>query len=347
MTNTAGTPYGVGIRAIGGYVPERVVTNADLEQMLDTTDAWINEHIGITERRWSAPDEQTSDLGAAALRDACARAGVSPDSIDLLICGTFTPDHMLPAAAVAIARKLGLTGTPGFDVNSGGCPGGTFALDVGAKYLLSGGYRRIAVVLADTVTKTLDPEDRATGVIFGDAAACYLLEPCAIGAGVTPALLRSDPRAYETAFVKREQRTWSTDGRPKHSGFGDNFVHMHGRSVRDFALDIMPGFVLELLEHHGMSTDDVDLLVFHQANHHLLRVLREKLGLPAERTAENVHRLGNSSGAGMPLALREAVDEGRVKAGDTVVLASFGAGMSHGGTVIHWPAESDFLGPDE
>ncbi|MBC7270859.1 MAG: ketoacyl-ACP synthase III, partial [Streptomyces sp.] len=120
MTTTAHTPYGVGIRAIGGHVPERVVTNADLEQLLDTTDAWIEEHIGIRERRWSAPDEQTSDLGAAALRDACARAGVTPDSIDLLICGTFTPDHMLPAAAVAIGRKLGLTGTPGFDVNSGG-----------------------------------------------------------------------------------------------------------------------------------------------------------------------------------------------------------------------------------
>ncbi|MCX5258357.1 ketoacyl-ACP synthase III [Streptomyces canus] len=337
--------HGVGIRAIGGHVPSRVVTNADLEKSLETTDAWISEHIGITTRRWSGPDERTSDLGAAALLDACARAGVDPDSIDLLICGTFTPDHMLPAAAVAIARKLGLSGVPGFDVNSGGCPGGTFALDVGAKYLMSGQYRRIAVVLADTTTKTLDPEDRTVGVIFGDAAACYLLEPCAPGTGMTPALLRSDPSAYETAFIKREERTWSTDGSGKLSGFGNNFMHMHGRSVRNFALDTMPNFVLELLEHHAMTVDDIDLIIFHQANYHLIHLLMEKIGLPADRTLTNVERLGNTSGAGVPLVLREAVDSGRVKPGDTVVLASFGAGMSHGGTVIKWTAEDDFLAP--
>lgn len=344
MTNIASAPSsGVGIKAIGGYIPERVVTNADLEQRLQTTDEWITQHLGIVTRHYSAPDEWTSDLGAAALLDACERAGVSPDSLDLVICGTYTPDHMIPAAAVGLMRKAGVNGVPGFDVNSGGCPGGVFALDVGAKYVQSGQYRRVAVVLADTTTKVFDPEDRNVGVIFGDAAACYLLEPTAPGTGVAPALLRSDPTTYDTAFVVKEARTWP-DGSPKQSAFGDNFTYMHGRSVRNFALDNVPGFVQELMESHGMTVEDIDLVVFHQANYHLIHLLMDKIGLPRDRTVTNVERLGNTSGAGVPLALREAVDQGRVKPGDVVALVSFGAGMSHGGTVIRWAGDGDFAG---
>jgi 3-oxoacyl-[acyl-carrier-protein] synthase III len=230
------TGYWVGIKAIGVRIPEQLVTNADLEQRLDTTDEWITRNIGIQTRHWSAPDEQTSDLGAAALLDACQQAGVSPDSIDLVICGTYTPDHMIPAAAVAIMRKAGLAEVPGFDVNSGGCPGGVFALDVGAKFIASGQYRRVAVVLADVTTKLFDPEDRTVGVIFGDAGGCYLLEPTKPGVGIGPATLYSDPTTYETALVKRERRSWP-DGSPKQSAYGDNFCYMHGRSVRDYALD--------------------------------------------------------------------------------------------------------------
>ncbi|MFF1418599.1 3-oxoacyl-ACP synthase III family protein [Streptomyces sp. NPDC058280] len=333
--------HGVGIRAIGGHLPERVVTNAELEKRLDTTDAWISEYIGVKTRRWSAPDEWSSDLGAAALLDACRRAGVSPESIDLVVCGTYTPDHLIPATAVAIMGKAGIRETPGFDVNSGGCPGGTFALDVGAKYVASGSYRRVAVVLADVSTKTFDPEDRTVGVIFGDGAACYLLEPTAAGKGVGTALLRSDPTAYTTAYVKREKRTWD-DGSPKQSAFGDNFAHMHGRGVRDFALDRIPPFVEELVKGDGLSVDDIDLIVFHQANYHLIHLLMEKLGLPADRTMTNVQKYGNTSGAGVPLVLREAVDSGRITPGSIVVIVSFGAGMSHGGAVIRWTGDDDF-----
>ncbi|HEX5594560.1 MAG TPA: ketoacyl-ACP synthase III [Micromonosporaceae bacterium] len=340
----SGMARGVGIRAIGGHLPERVVTNHDLEKLLDTTDEWITKHIGITTRRWSAPDEWTSDLGAAALIDACRRAGVGPDSVDLVICGTYTPDHMIPASAVAIMRKVGMRGVAGFDVNSGGCPGGTFALDVGAKYVASGAYHRVAVVLADVNTKAFDPEDRTVGVIFGDGAACYLLEPTVPGTGVGSALLRSDPDTYNTAYMKREQRTWP-DGSPKRSAFGDNFSYMHGRSVRDFALDNIPSFVEELVKTNGLTLDDVDLIVFHQANYHLIHMMMDRLGLPADRTVTNVERVGNTSGAGVPLALLDAVDRGRLKPGDVVVLASFGSGMSHGGTVIRWAGNDDFLGP--
>lgn len=335
-------PIGVGIRAIGRHLPERVVTNADLEQIHDTTAAWITEFIGVETRRWSAPDQWTSDLGAAALLDACAQAGVEPGSIDLVICGTYTPDNLIPAVAVAVMGKAGMNGVPGFDVNSGGCPGGTFALDVGARYVASGAYRRVAVVLADVSTKAFDPEDRTVGVIFGDGAACCLLEPTTTpGIGLGVARLHSDPASYSTAYVAREKRFWA-DGSPKQSGFGDNFALMKGREVADFALGTVPGFVEELVKSEGLTTDEIDLIVFHQANYHLIGKMMDRLGLPADRTMTNVERIGNTSGAGVPLVLRDAMDLGRLCSGDIVVLASFGAGMSHGGMVIRWAGPGDF-----
>jgi 3-oxoacyl-[acyl-carrier-protein] synthase III len=339
---TKGSYPGVGIRAIGRRIPDCVISNAQLEQMFDTPAEWIRKNIGIETRRRSAPDEWTSDLGVQALLDACECARISADSLDLVICGTYTPDHMTPAAAVAVMRKLGLTGVPGFDVNSGGCTGGTFALDVGAKYLASGQYRRVAVVLADVTTKVVDPEDRTLAAIFGDGSACYLLEPCAPGKGVSSALLRSAPERYETAYVRRELRTWA-DGSPKRSGFGDNFGCMHGRGVRDFVLATVPCFIEELVRSHGLTVNDIDLLVLHQANYRLIQQIMDRLGLPHDRTVTTVERYGNTSGSGLPLALRDAIDLGRVAPGNVIVLASFGTGMSVGGTVVRWAGEDDFL----
>ena len=341
MSEFVSSGHGVGIRAIGGYLPQRIVTNADLEKVFDTSDEWIRKHVGIRTRHWSASDEWTSDLGAAALRDACDRAGIGPDEIDLVICGTYSPEDMSPPAAVAIMRKVGMHGIPGFDVNSGGCAGGVFALDVGARYVQSGRSRRVAVVLSDVTTKMLDPEDRTMGVIFGDASACYLLEPCTPGLGVAPALLRSEPAEYGTASMKRENRTWP-DGAPKQSIFGSVFAQMRGPAVRAFALDKIPGFVEEVLKLEGLVVDDLDLIVFHQANYVLIHELMERLGLPPERTVTNVERIGNTSGAGLPMALHDAIDAGRLRRGDVVLLISFGAGMSCGGTVIRWTGSEDF-----
>lgn len=341
MAGSADNYPGVGIRTIGGYLPERVVTNAELEQTLDTTSEWIEQHIGVRTRRWAAPDEWTSDMGAAALLDACAKADVEPDSLDLVICGTYTPDHMSPPAAVALMRKAGVrSGVAGFDINCGGCPGGVFALDLGAKYVAAG-YRRVAVVLSDVTSKIFDPEDRTVAVIFGDGAACYLLEPTVPGTGVGPALLRSSPETYETAYVKRERRHHA-DGSPKQSGFGDQFTYMHGRSVREFALDVIPGFVEELLKAEDMTVDDVDQFITHQANYHLIHLMMQRLGLPPDKTVTTAQKYGNTSGSGLALALSEAVETGRVTPGDTVVLTAFGSGMSHGGLVVDWPSETDF-----
>lgn len=333
--------FGIGIRAVGRALPDRVVTNAELEERLDTTDQWIRDNIGVRTRRLSAPEEGSGDLGARALLDACEQAGVDLATVDLVICGTYTPDNMIPANAVSIMRKAGLSGATGFDVNSGGCPGGVFALDVGAKYVASGEYQRVAVVLADVNSKAFDPTDRTVGVIFGDGAACYLLERTLPGTGIGATVLRTDPERYHIAYVSREPRT-AADGTPVKSHFGDNFAVMVGREVRDFAMEVMPAFVAELVQKEGATPDDVDLYLLHQANLHIIHAILDRLGQPATKTVTNVQRNGNTSGAGLALAMRDAVDEGRLRAGDRVVLAAFGAGMSYGGTVIRWCGPDDF-----
>ncbi|MBR7837615.1 ketoacyl-ACP synthase III [Actinospica durhamensis] len=342
--STARPPYGVGVRSIGAGLPARVVTNAELEGPLRTTDAWITKRIGVRERRWAAEGEHTSHLGARALLDACDRAGISPETLDLVVCGTYTPDQMAPAAAVAVMRNLGLSGIPGFDVNSGGCAGGVFALDVGARYIAAGLYRRVAVVLADTNTRVLDPADRITQVIFGDGAACYLLEPTVPGVGLGDALMRSEPGGYQIAGVRRESRT-SEDGVARKTGYGENFAYMDGAGVWNFAVDNVPGFVEELVKAEDLALEDVDLVVFHQANARLIEELGRRLSLREDQMVCVVDKYGNTSGAGLALALREAQAQGRLNPGSVVALVAFGAGMSYGGSVIRWPDASDFLHP--
>ncbi|GAA3567205.1 ketoacyl-ACP synthase III [Amycolatopsis ultiminotia] len=341
MTRTSAR-FGAGIRAIGRQLPDRVITNAELETRFDTSDAWIREHIGIETWRVSAPGEWTSDLGAAALRDACSVAGVDLSTVDLVICGTYTPDHMIPPAAVAIMRKAGLADVPGFDVNSGGCPGSVFALDVGAKFVESGAYRRVAVVLADVSTKAFDPADRTVGVIFGDGAACYLLEPTTVGTGIGDTRLRTDHSGYYSGYVSREPRS-APDGTPVRSSFGDNFTVMVGKDIRAFTLEVIPGFLRELVEKDGGAVDDLDLVVLHQANLHIVHGILERLGVPETRTLTNVQRIGNTSGASVPLVLREAVDAGRVAAGDRVLISAFGAGLNFGAALIRWCGPEDFV----
>lgn len=337
--------HGVGIRAVGAYLPEKVLSNVDLEEILITRDDWIRENIGVETRRVAADDEWTSDLGARALRDACDRAGITPADVDLVICGTYTPDNMAPPTAMLVIDKAGATGATGFDVNSGACPGSVFALDVGAKYVASGAYRRVAVVMADVSTKTLDWKDVGPAVIFGDGAACYLLEPCAPGAGIGPTSLRSDPTRYRAVWVAREERR-ARDGRPRQSAFGDNFAQLSGPAVREFAVGEVPGFIEELLADNGLTPSDVDLFALHQANLYIVHGIVEALGVPQDRTVTNVQKYGNTSGASVPLVLRDALDNGRLSPGDLVVLAAFGSGVSMGATLVRWCGEDDFGAPD-
>ncbi|MGV9311870.1 3-oxoacyl-ACP synthase III family protein [Streptomyces sp. NPDC003691] len=335
----AGT--GVGIRAIGRCLPDRVVTNAELAGRLPTSDSWIRERIGIAERRFAAPDEWSSDLGARALADACRVTGITTDQVDLVVCGTYTPDHLLPNTASAIMRKAGMRGTPGFDVNSGGCPGAVFALDVGAKYVASGAYPRVAVVLTDVGSKLFDPEDRTVGVIFGDAAACYLLEPVLPGRGIGEVLLRSEPEHYFSVYAAHEERVDAL-GRPKKSGYGDAFTTMRGPDIKAFVLGTVPEFLREFVAKAGLGLDDIDFFALHQANLHLVRGVLDALGQPYDKTLTNIERFGNTSGASVPLVLAEAVESGRLRPGQLALLGAFGGGLNYGAALVRWCGPGDF-----
>ncbi|MBF8193321.1 ketoacyl-ACP synthase III [Nonomuraea sp. K274] len=334
-------PFGVGIRAIGRYVPERVVTNDELAARLPTTSEWISERIGIETRRVAASDEWSSDLGAYALTDACGQTGITPDQVDLVICGTYTPDLMLPSTAVAIMRKAGVDGGAGFDVNSGGCPGAVFALDVGRRYVQSGEYARVAVVLTDVSSKLFDPEDRTVGVIFGDAAACYLLERTQAGRGISRVTLRSEPAGYWSAYVAREARA-GADGRPKTSAFGQNFTTMEGGEIRDFVLGPLPKFIESFVRDQGLEIADIDFFALHQANLRLVHGVLDTLGVPLSKTLTNIERIGNTSGASLPLVLREAMDTGRLRSGQRAVLVAFGSGLNYGAALVDWSGPADF-----
>lgn len=340
-TDTATRPWGVGIRAVGRYLPEKNVSNADLEEILLTRDDWIRANIGVENRRMAAEGEWTSDLGTAALLDACDRTGVSPADVDLVVCGTYTPDNMTPPTAMLVIRKAGALGATGFDINSGACPGGVFALDVGAKYIATGQFRRVAVVMADVSTRTMDWKDPGPAVIFGDGAACYLLERCAPGRGIGTTLLRSEPAGYESVRVVRERRR-RRDGTALSSGFGDNFGVLDGKAVHAFAVGQVPGFIKELLDTAGTTAADVDLFALHQANLYILRGIMRELGVPMDRTVVNIQKYGNTSGASVPLVLREAEDLGRLSPGDQVVLTAFGSGFSMGAALVRWCGPEDF-----
>jgi 3-oxoacyl-[acyl-carrier-protein] synthase-3 len=330
-----------GIRTIGRFLPERVVTNAELADRLPTSDKWIQDRLGIQTRRVAADDEWSSTLGARALTDACQRAGVSEESVDLVICGTYTPDHMLPNTASAIMARVGMRYTPGFDVNSGGCPGAVFALDVGRRYIESGEYKRVAVVLTDVGTRLLDPEDRTVGVIFGDAAACYLLEPAVTGRGVHKVTLRSDPTGYTSVYAAREHRT-DAAGKPKASGFGNNFTTMRGPEIREFVLGEIPAFIEAFVRDCGLTLTDIDFYAFHQANLRLLHGIMERLGEPLTKTLTNIERIGNVSGASLPLVLHDAVEEGRLRPGNRTLLVAFGGGLNYGAALVDWAGPEDF-----
>ncbi|MFE3947486.1 3-oxoacyl-ACP synthase III family protein [Streptomyces sp. NPDC059118] len=342
--NNSGTEersWGVGIRAVGRYLPEKNLSNSDLEEILLTRDDWIRANIGVENRRMAAEGEWTSDLGTAALLDACDRAGITPADVDLIVCGTYTPDNMTPPTAMLVIRKAGATGATGFDINSGACPGGVFALDVGAKYIAAGQFRRVAVVMADVSTRTMDWKDPGPAVIFGDGAACYLLERCTPGRGIGTTLLRSDPSGYESVWVAREKRH-RRDGTPMSSGFGDNFGALDGKAVHAFAVGRVPGFIKELLDTAGRTADDIDLFALHQANLYILQGIMRELGVPMDRTVINIQKYGNTSGASVPLVLREAEDLGRLSPGDQVLLTAFGSGFSMGAALVRWCGPEDF-----
>ncbi len=318
----------------GTYLPSRVVTNEELSKSIETSDEWIRDRTGISERRIAADDQATSDLCAGAVRAACADAGVDVDSIDALIVATSTADTLFPSTACWVQRALGIRGMAAFDV-AAGCTGFVYALEVASSLLVAGTARRAAVVGGELMSKVVNWQDRRTCVLFGDGAGAAIMEVASDGRS---GFLGSDwgangdlaPILNQPAGGTRMPATHETVDGALHT------VHMEGNKVFRHAVLAMSNSSLAAMKTAGVTPEDIDLLIPHQANKRIMEAARERIGVPVERLHSIVEKYGNMSAATVPVALHEAREEGRVEDGTTILLTAFGTGLTWGSAVLRW-----------
>ncbi len=330
----------VGIIGIGTYVPEKIMTNKDLEKIVETSDEWIVERTGIRERRIAAPDMATSDLASRAALKALADAGVAAEEIDLIIVATATPDMFFPSVACLVQANIKATKAAAFDL-AAGCSGFVYGMITGTQFIRAGLYKKVLVIGAETLSRILDWTDRNTCVLFGDGAGAAVLGETAPGYGILGAELGADGAGGDLlklpAGGSRNPSTLETVSQRMH------FVHMNGNEVFKFAVKVMGEAALKALEHAGLSAAEVDCLIPHQANIRIIQSAAKRLKLPMDKVMINVDKYGNTSAASIPIALEEAVHSGKVKDGDTVVLVGFGAGLTWASAVIKWGKGADTI----
>ncbi|MFQ5571115.1 MAG: beta-ketoacyl-ACP synthase III [Rhodothermales bacterium] len=322
----------------GKYVPERVVTNDDLAQIVDTSDEWIQARSGIRERRFAGEEDHTSTMSTAAARTALERAGLTAANLDLIIVGTSSPDYLTPPVSSQIQDALGAT-CGAFQMTVG-CTGFVYALVTAQQFIATGACDNVLVIGAELISRWLNYEDRATCVLFGDGAAAVVMQATEEPCGVLGHVLGSDGAGAEHIIVPSGGVTIP----PTHEAIdqGLTAIHMNGREVFKFATRIMGKALNEALDRAGLTTDDIDLFIPHQANARIIEYAAQQAHLPPEKVFVNVHRYGNTSAASVPLALCEALDEGRIKPGDTLALVAFGAGLTWASAIfqlgVHTPA---------
>jgi 3-oxoacyl-[acyl-carrier-protein] synthase-3 len=324
----------ISITGIGGYAPERVLTNDDLAGMMDTSDEWIVERTGIRERRIAADEQALSDLALPAARRALERAGVEAGTLDVIIVATVTPDMAFPSSAAILADELGAGDAAAYDL-SAGCTGFMYAVAQGYGMLAGGLGRRALVVGGDVLSRILDWSDRGTAVLFGDGAGAVVLDRVSEG-GFLGFELGADgsggPQLYLPAGGSRAPATAETVAERKH------FVQMNGREVFKFATRVLVSSAQKVLAECGKTVADVDVYVPHQANVRIIEYAAEKLGVPKEKTVVNVDRYGNTSSGSIPLALADAEEDGRLTDGALVLMTGMGAGLTWGSSLIEWTA---------
>lgn len=325
--------WNAGIAGIGSYAPERVLTNSDLEKMVDTSDEWIRTRTGISERHICDADMATSDMAVKAAAAALEDAGVEAADVDMIIVATVTPDMPFPATACIVQDRLGAGKAAAFDLQAG-CSGFIYALTVGSQYIISGAYRNVLVIGADALTKVTDWEDRGTCVLFGDGAGAALLHRVPSGSGLLSFKLGAVGSGADYLKIpaggSRLPASADTVAERGH------FIKMEGNEVYKFAVRIMGEAALMSVEEAGLTTEDIDCLIPHQANIRIIDAAARRLGLPPEKVFINVQRYGNTSAASIPLALKEAVDSGKVGPGSVVVMVGFGAGLTWGAVTLRW-----------
>ena len=324
----------------GMRVPDRLVTNDDLASMMDTTDEWIQQRSGIRERRWVEPDEAGSDLGCAAARMALERAGLEASDLDAIIVATLSPDHFFPGMGVFLQRKLGVADIPCLDVRNQ-CSGFLYGLSVADAWIRVGQYRRVLLVGSEVHSTGLHRNDagRDTAVLFGDGAGAAVLEGVEAEngeAGVLSVHIHADGRHAEKLWVEAPGSRYDPLISHEHIDAGLTRPAMEGREVFKHATSRMPEAVREALDANGLTIDDIDMLIPHQANLRISQMVQRALGMTDDRVYNNIQRYGNTTAASIPIALHECVEEGRLAEGDLLCLTAFGSGFTWGSALVRW-----------
>jgi 3-oxoacyl-[acyl-carrier-protein] synthase III len=324
------------ITALGRYVPPRVVTNHDLSKMVETNHDWIVERTGIHERHWVEKGTATSELAVKAVDDLLKRRGIEAHEIELIIVATVTPDMFFPSTACLIQDKIRATRAWGFDV-SAACSSFLYALTTGAQFIESGQHKRVLVVGADVMTSILNPEDRTTLILFGDGAGAVLLEPCAEGEeayGVLDYLHEIDgsggAHLYMPGGGSLHPSSRETVDRKMH------YVHQNGQAVFKYAVRKMEELSRSMLERSNLTGADIGAFIAHQANLRIIDATANKIGLDQSKVIKNIHKYGNTTSATIPLAIGDAIDDGKLKKGDLVLFAAVGAGFTSGCVLARW-----------
>ena len=323
------------ITALGTYVPPRILTNQDLEKMVDTTDQWILERTGIRERHLVDKGVAASDLAVEAVKNLVKSHPVELQEIDLIVVGTVTPDMMYPSTACLVQHKLGIHRTWGFDV-SAGCSGFLYALNTGAEFVSSGRYKKVLVIGSDVNSSMTDFTDRAVCIIFGDGAGAVLLEPAAEGEdlGIIDMQAQIEGVGGQSLYMpgggSLHPASHETVDQKMH------YIHQDGQQVFKYAVKKMSEMTERVLHKNNLTGKDVDCFIAHQANKRIILATAERLKMPLEKVVINIERFGNTTAGTIPLAMQTAVDEGKLKKGDLVLLAAVGAGFTSGATLLRW-----------
>ena len=319
------------ITALHGYVPNGVLTNQDLEKMVDTNDEWITTRTGIKERRIAEKGQALSDIGKEVVDKICEKRGISPLEIDMIICGTITGDFRFPAAANIIADKAGCHNAWGFDL-SAACSGFIYALDIGRVYIENGTHKKVLVIGADIMSSIMNYNDRATCIIFGDGGGGVLLEPNEEGLGVQDAILKSDGAGRE--FLLQRLGGSAEPITKENVESPEQYVYQEGKTVFKHAVSNMAGVSVEIMEKNGLTADDIDWLVPHQANLRIIDATSSRMGISGDKVMINIEKYGNTTAGTIPLLLWEWED--KLKKGDNLILASFGGGFTWGSLWLKW-----------
>lgn len=320
----------------GKALPRRILTNHDLERMVETSDEWIVTRTGIRERRIAGPGESASSMSVTACQEALQRAGARPQEVDLIIIATSTPDYFCPPVSSIIQHKLGATRAGAFTLVAG-CTGFVYGLVTASQFIESGLYEKVLVVGVEVLSAAVDWSDRATCVLFGDGCGAVLVEASDTPTGILSCELGSDGSEWDALIVPGYGSAKPFSAETLHKR--EQYIRMDGRRIFKFATQKMTESVVNVVRASGLAWDDIELIIPHQANARIIELATRRLGVPPEKMMMNIERYGNTSAASIPLALCDALDEGRLKSGDHAVLIGFGAGLTWAAAVLHWQPE--------